>query len=131
MSVQNPQAYPLFESVPAWLPFTPETGWGERMDLESYLIDHPASTYFVRVKGDSMEGAGIYTGDIVILDRARIAENGDIIIASLDGEVTLKRLEKQWGHIRLLPENPKYAPIIVDGPCEIMGVVVGLIRKYH
>ena len=101
------------------------------MDLDSYLIEHPASTYFVRVKGDSMEGAGIYAWDIVILDRARLAQNRDIIIASLDGEVTLKRLEKEGYHIRLIPENPKYAPIVVDGPCDIMGVVVGLIRKYH
>lgn len=131
MPAATPLTYPLFESVPAWLPFTPETGWGERMNLESYLIDHPASTYFVRVKWESMEGAGIHTGDIVILDRARTAQSGDIIIASLDGEVTLKRLEKKGSHIRLMPENPKYTPIVVDGPCDIMGVVVGLIRKYH
>ncbi len=78
-----------------------------------------------------MQDAGIHTGDIVILDRARTAQDGDIIIASLDGDVTLKRLEKRGVHIRLIPENPKYEPIIVDGPCEIMGVVIGLIRKYH
>ena len=87
--------YPLFESVRAGLPFTPETHPTSQMDLEKYLIEHPASTYFVKVKGDSMEDAGIRQGDIVILDRSLTPKNGDIVIASLDGDVTLKYFEKK------------------------------------
>lgn len=87
--------YQLFESVRAGLPFTPETHPTSQMDLEKYLIEHPASTYFVKVKGDSMEDAGIRQGDIVILDRSLTPKNGDIVIASLEGDVTLKYFEKK------------------------------------
>jgi len=123
--------YHLFESVRAGLPFTPETQPTSQMDLEKYLIEHPASTYFVKVKGDSMIEAGIQQGDIVILDRSLTPNNWDIVIASLDGDVTLKYFEKKWGNLRLIPANPKYEPIIVDGPCEILGVVSGSVRKYR
>ncbi|MBP9779400.1 LexA family transcriptional regulator [Candidatus Gracilibacteria bacterium] len=123
--------YPLFESVRAGLPFTPETQPTSQMDLEKYLIEHPASTYFVKVKGDSMEDAGIRQGDIVILDRSLTPKNGDIVIASLDGDVTLKYFEKKGGILKLIPANPTYEPIVVDGPCEILGVVSGSVRKYH
>ncbi len=123
--------YPLFESVRAGLPFTPETQPTTQMDLEKYLIEHPASTYFVKVKGDSMEDAGIHEGDIVILDRSRHPNNGDIVIASLDGKVTLKYFEKKGDILKLIPANPKYPPIIVDWPCEILWVVSGSVRKYR
>ena len=123
--------YPLFESVRAGLPFTPETHPTSQMDLEKYLIEHPASTYFVKVKWDSMIEAGIRQWDIVILDRSLTPKNGDIVIASLDGDVTLKYFEKQWERLRLIPANPKYEPIVVDWPCEILGVVSGSVRKYH
>ena len=123
--------YHLFESVRAGLPFTPETHPTSQVDLEKYLIEHPASTYFVKVKWDSMEDAGIRQGDIVILDRSLTPKNGDIVIASLDGDVTLKYFEKKWEKLRLIPANPKYEPIVVDWPCEILGVVAGSVRKYH
>ncbi len=123
--------YPLFESVRAWLPFTPETQPTSQMDLEKYLIEHPASTFFVKVKWDSMIDAGIQQWDIVILDRSLTPNNWDIVIASLDWDVTLKFFEKKWGIISLIPANIKYKPIIVDWPCEILGVVSGSVRKYH
>jgi SOS-response transcriptional repressor LexA len=123
--------YPFFESVRAGLPFTPETQPTSQMDLEKYLIEHPASTYFVKVKWGSMRDAGILDGDIVILDRSLRPNNGNIVIASLDGDVTLKYLEKQWDTIHLIPANPDYSTIVVDGPCEILGVVSGSVRKYH
>ncbi len=123
--------YPLFESVRAWLPFTAETQATSQMDLEKYLIEHPTSTFFVKVKWDSMMDAWIVEWDIVILDRSRSPNNGDIVIASLDGDVTLKYFERKWGTIHLIPANAKYAPILVDWPCEILGVVSGSVRKYH
>ncbi|GAB0174922.1 MAG: hypothetical protein HHAS10_08010 [Candidatus Altimarinota bacterium] len=121
----------IYESVPAGLPFTPETSPGTPLDITTHLIDHPASSYLVRVRGDSMEGVGILAGDTVILDRGRTPRDGDIIIASLDGAVTLKILEKKKTTLRLLPANPKYSPIDITGPCEILGVVVGSFRKYN
>ncbi|MBX9809686.1 LexA family transcriptional regulator [Candidatus Gracilibacteria bacterium] len=123
--------YPLFESVRAGLPFTPETQPTSQMDLEKYLIEHPASTYFVKVKGDSMRDAGIIEGDIVILDRSLRPNSGNIVIASLDGDVTLKYFEKKGEIIHLIPANPDYTTIVVNGPCEILGVVSGSVRKYH
>jgi SOS-response transcriptional repressor LexA len=123
--------YPFFESVRAGLPFTPETQPTSQMDLEKYLIEHPASTFFVKVKWDSMMDAGIVEWDIVILDRSLSPNNWDIVIASLDGDVTLKYFEKKWGVLTLIPANAKYSPIIVDWPCEILGVVSGSVRKYH
>ena len=123
--------YPLFESVRAGLPFTPETQPTSQMDLEKYLIEHPTSTYFVKVKWDSMIEAGIQQWDIVILDRSLTPNNGDIVIASLDGDVTLKYFEKKWSILKLIPANPKYEPIVVDWPCEILWVVSGSVRKYH
>lgn len=128
---QKLTGYHLFESVRAGLPFTPETQPTSQMDLEKYLIEHPASTYFVKVKGDSMIEAGIQQGDIVILDRSLTPNNGDIVIASLDGDVTLKYFEKKWDKLRLIPANPKYEPIVVSWPCEILGVVSGSVRKYR
>ena len=123
--------YPFFESVRAGLPFTPETHPTSQINLDKYLIEHPASTYFVKVKWDSMEDSGIREWDIVILDRSLSPKNGDIVIASLEWEVTLKYFEKKWDKLTLIPANPKYTPIIVDWPCEILGVVSGSVRKYH
>ena len=128
---QKLTGYHLFESVRAWLPFTPETQPTSQMDLQKYLIEHPASTYFVKVKWDSMIEAGIQQGDIVILDRSLTPNNGDIVIASLDWDVTLKYFEKKWERLRLIPANPKYEPIVVSWPCEILGVVSGSVRKYR
>lgn len=91
----HPLTFPLYESVPAGLPFTPETGEHTPLDITNYLIEHPASTYLVRVRGESMQERGILSGDIVVVDRARIARSGDIVIASFSGAVTLKILEKE------------------------------------
>ncbi len=123
--------YPLYESVRAGLPFTPETNPPNHINVDKYLIEHPASTFFIRVKWDSMKDAGIVEGDIVILDRSLTPKNGDIVIASLDGDVTLKYFEKKWEKLKLIPANESYIPIIVNGPCEILGVVCGTVRKYH
>jgi SOS-response transcriptional repressor LexA len=82
-----------------------------------------------------MKDAGIVDGDIVILDRSRQPQNGDIVIASLDHEVTLKYFERSGSsgnpRIRLIPANDAYQPIEVSGPCEILGVVSGSVRKYR
>lgn len=100
------------------------------MDIDRYLIDRPNSTFLVRVKGDSMKDAGILQGDIVAVDRSREAKNGDIVIASLEGDVTIKYLDLANVSPRLLPANEEYPPIVLEADSQILGVVVGSVRKY-
>ena len=100
------------------------------LDLNDFLIEHPAATFFVRVAGDSMTGAGINSGDILIVDRALTPRHGSIIVAILNGEFTVKRLSRVNGRIFLLPENQAYDPIeITEGAgFEVWGVVAHVIH---
>ena len=102
-----------------------------KLDLNEYLIKHPAATFFVRVSGDSMTGAGIYDSDILIVDRSLEAHPGMIIIAALDGELTVKRLKKKKETIILVPENDQYEPIMVaeESDFSVWGVVTAVIHK--
>lgn len=85
--------------------------------------------FALHVKGDSMMNAGILNGDIVIVNQTPVAENGEIVVALIDDEATVKKFYKENNHIRLQPENDKYQPIIVDD-CTILGKVITLIRSY-
>ncbi|QDP72209.1 translesion error-prone DNA polymerase V autoproteolytic subunit [Legionella israelensis] len=82
-----------------------------RLDLNQHLIKHPAATFFVRTSGDSMNHAGIQSGDMLVVDRSLGAIHGKIVIAAIDGELTVKRLFKKEGQVKLLAENPNYPPI--------------------
>lgn len=101
------------------------------LDLNSLCIRHRAATYYIRARGESMINAGIDDGDILVVDRAVSANNGDIIIAALNGEFTVKRLELKENSVRLLPENPVYSPICItaDNPAEFFGVVTWIIKQ--
>lgn len=88
-----------------------------------------SSLFALHVKGDSMFNAGIYDGDIVIVERVPVVDNGEIVVALIDDEATVKRFYKENGHFRLQPENDRYEPIIVE-QCNILGRVKGLIRRY-
>lgn len=81
------------------------------LDLNEHLVAHREATFFIRVRGQSMSGAGIQDGDLLVVDRALEAADGDIVVAMADGELTLKRLQKRNGHVRLLPENPCFRPV--------------------
>ena len=107
----------------------------EKIDLNRYLVQHPAATFPVRVDGDSMTGAGIYPGDIVIVDRSLVDSDykklhNQIVLAVVDGEFTLKRLSVKGKTVLLVPENDKYEPINVTGASDftIWGVVKHSIR---
>lgn len=80
----------------------------KRLDLNEHLVKRPAATFFMRVSGDSMIGAGIHNGDILIVDRSLRPRNGSVIIAIVDGELTIKRLVKKKGRWFLAPENDAY-----------------------
>ena len=107
-------ARPLFvSSVSAGFPSPAESYIEGHLDLNRYLIKHPVATFYVRVSGDSMAGAGIQPGSILVVDRAVEADDGDIVIARIGDELCVKRLRVQRGRIWLMPENKKYQPIEV------------------
>jgi len=103
-----------------------------RIDLNQHLIKHPAATFFVRVSGDSMTGAGIHDGDLLIVDRAAEVTSGCIVVARVHDEFTLKRIRKDGRRVFLVPENPQYPPIeVTEGSdFEIWGRVTGSVREY-
>lgn len=116
-------------TVRAGLPQPADTGT-DSLTIDEYLIERPSRTVLVRVKGDSMIDAGIQPGDIVVVERRPSAEVGDMVIAIVDNEFTLKYLEKDKGDYVLKPANPAYPIIRPKGQLEIFGVVVGMVRKY-
>lgn len=127
-----PLARPLFLSrVPAGFPSPAEDYVEGSLDLNEHLIQHKEATFFVRVQGESMIGAGIHNGDLLVVDRALEAADGNIVIAVVDGELTLKRLSRRNGQVRLLPDNPRFRPIEFndDQALEIWGVVTNVIHR--
>ena len=89
-----------------------------------------AESFVLKVKGDSMINAGIFSGDQIFVERTNVARNGDTVVALVDDSATVKTFYKENGHIRLQPENDDMDPIIVDN-CEILGKVYGVFRLYH
>jgi DNA polymerase V len=125
---------PLFtETIAAGFPSPAEDYVEMLLDLNELCIQHPVSTFFVRARGQSMIGAGIQPGDLLVVDKSLEAHNDSIVVAVLDGEFTLKRLRMRPGNqYFLLPDNPDYPPIeIKEGmEFEIWGVVVSVIHFF-
>ncbi len=111
--------------------FEPEAE--ERLDLNRYLMKHPVATFYVRVEGDSMIGAGINPGDILVVDRAVTARHGDIIIARVEDELYVKRLHIEQGKTMLIPENPAYEPfrITEEMDFESWGTAMHVIHTFR
>ncbi|MEK9575224.1 MAG: translesion error-prone DNA polymerase V autoproteolytic subunit [Gammaproteobacteria bacterium] len=136
-SVPTPNApdvsIPFFSSrVQAGFPSPADDHLEDSLDLNKYLIHHEESTFFVRAQGDSMLGAGIYPGDILVVDKSLDAKNGKIVIAVVDGEFTVKRLQRYQNKITLKSENPNYKDIDIkkENELTIWGVVTSVIHKY-
>ncbi|MFZ9539183.1 MAG: LexA family protein [Burkholderiaceae bacterium] len=104
----------------------------DHLDLNDYLVRNKPASFIFSVKGDSMIGASIEEGDKVIVDRSCEAKHGDIVVAVVEGEYTLKRLFKHRGKLELRAENPAYAALVFGdgGELLIWGVVVGVVRRY-
>lgn len=119
-------------AVAAGFPSPAEPYIERGLDLHDHLVRTPAATFFVRVSGESMIGAGILDGDILVMDRSVDPRHGRIVIAAVDGDLTVKRLYRRGRDIRLLAENPRYPAIVIDRPAalRICGVVVGAARRY-
>lgn len=124
---------PLFlERVSAGFPSPAEDYVEKTLDLNELCIQHPAATFFVRVQGESMTEAGIFPGDVLVVDRSLQARHGDIIIASLETEMTVKQLHLSPPPARLLPRNSGYEPIVIgdDMVLEVFGVVTNVVRSF-
>ena len=122
---------PLVESVRAGLPSPAADSNPEGLSIDEYLVVHPSKTTLITVKGDSMVDAGIHAGDVVVVEKRNSANIGEIVVAIIDNEFTLKRLHKERGRIVLKPESKAYPVIRPKGDLEIFGVVVGQFRKYR
>ena len=117
--------------VPAGFPSPAADHARKRIDLNEHLIRNKEATFIFRVKGDSMTGIGIYEGDELLVDRSIEPKHGNIVLAVLNGEFTVKRLHRRGGVVKLLPENPIYPPIVLkDGEeLTIWGVVTRNLHK--
>lgn len=122
---------PLYHSIRAGFPSPADDHEEERLDLNRYLIKNPSATFFLRVEGVSMTGAGIYPDDILIVDRSLEARPNDVIVAVLAGEFTLKRLVKVGRDWFLQAEHPDFARTALDGYSDFMvwGVVTHVIHR--
>lgn len=120
-------------SVPAGAPGLADDHIEEMVDLNSLLIQNPADTFLLRVKGDSMTGAQIFDGDLLIVDRKINPTNGRVVVANINGQPTVKtfRKDKKTGKITLMPENKAYPPIPVAANVNfaVLGGVVGVLRR--
>jgi repressor LexA len=125
-------AFPLkmLGTVEAGFPSPAEEALADSLSLDELLVQNPEATFLLKVSGDSMSGAGILPGDMVLVDRGEVPKNGDIVIAEVDGEWTMKYLRKRGDGVTLLPANPLYKPIRPKKELKIAGVVTAVVRKY-
>lgn len=130
---QNPIRIPLFShKVAAGFPSPADDYIERRLSLDEHLIQHKDSTFFVRAKGNSMVGAGIFDGDLLVVDKSLAPASGDIVIAVVDGDLTVKRLIKRGNSVTLKPENPRFKEIeFTDGQeLQVWGVVTSTTKKF-
>ena len=121
-------AVPLLGTVTAGIPITAIEEVEEYISIPNLAGD--SDDYFaLHVRGDSMVGAGILDGDIIVVKKTPVCRNGDIVVALIDDEATVKRIYKEKGYFRLMPENPAYEPIIVE-EVTILGKIAALVRNY-
>lgn len=124
-------ALPLYMvAVSAGLPSPAEDYIEDKIDLSQHLIKNPAATFLVRATGDSMIGAGIHSGDVLVVDRSLEPTQNKVVIAVLNGDLTVKRIRYERKRVYLLPENPEYPAIAIHEGCELQvwGVVTNVIH---
>lgn len=124
---------PLFGTrIAAGFPSPADDHLEDSLDLNEHLVQHPAATFFVRVQGDSMTGAGIEDGDLLVVDRAREPKSGAIVVAVINGELTVKRLKIEDDRVWLMPANPRFPPIEIREGMDLViwGVVAHTVRSF-
>ena len=125
---------PLYSSsVAAGIPSPAEDHIEDTLDLNDYMVRHPDSTFMLRVEGESMRDVGILPNDILVVDRSIKAVHKKIVIAAIDGQLTVKRLFHREGLIKLMAENPSYPDIQLEQESDLViwGVVVGSFRRFQ
>jgi repressor LexA len=121
----------ILGTVEAGFPSPAEEELIDTLSLDDLLIQNRDATFLLKVSGDSMSGAGILPGDMVLVDKGQTPKSGDIVIAEVDGAWTMKYLRKRGESVTLLPANPKYQPIKPKNELKIAGVVTAVVRKYR
>jgi SOS regulatory protein LexA len=121
----------MLGTVEAGFPSPAEEELADTMSLDDLLIQNHEATFLLRVSGDSMIEAGIMPGDMVIVNKGQTPKSGDIVIAEVDGEWTMKYLRKRGDGVALIPANAKYKPIKPKNELKIAGVVTAVVRKYQ
>jgi repressor LexA len=121
----------ILGTVEAGFPSPAEEELADTLSLDELLIQNQESTFLLRISGDSMSGAGILPGDMVIVNKGQTPKSGDIVIAEVDGEWTMKYLKKRGDNVTLIPANEKYKPIKPKNELKITGVVTAVVRKYQ
>ena len=121
----------MLGTVEAGFPSPAEEELVDTLSLDELLIHNPEATFLLKVSGDSMSEAGILPGDMVLVDKGETPKSGDIVIAEVDGEWTMKYLKKRGESVVLIPANPKYQPIRPKKELKIAGVVTAVLRKYR
>ncbi len=121
---------PLLGLVRAGFPILAEED-RDYLTLDDYLIEDPQSSFLLKVKGDSLIGLGIFEGDLVIIERKKLANPGDVVLAQIDREWTLKILKRDLGKFHLESANPKYPPFYPQQELQIFGVVKAVVRKFN
>jgi repressor LexA len=118
-------------TVEAGFPSPAEEELADTLSLDDLLIQNRDASFLLKVSGDSMSGAGILPGDMVIVDKGQTPKSGDIVIAEVDGAWTMKYLKKRGESVTLMPANPNYKPIRPKNELKIAGVVTAVVRKYR
>lgn len=121
----------VYGTIPAGFPLPTGSDTAEALSLDSFLIEKPNATFMLKVSGDSLKDIGIITGDLAIIEKTESAKAGQIVLACIDNEWTLKILEKKNGIPILMPANTAYPPLIPKTDLKIYGIVTGVIRKYN
>ncbi|XZN64384.1 transcriptional repressor LexA [Clostridium perfringens] len=120
---------PIVGKVTAGMPILATENIEDMFQIPINYVKHNNDLFILKVTGDSMIEAGILDGDLAIIEQKNVATNGDIVVALIENEATIKRFFKENGFIRLQPENKNYEPIIVED-CSILGKLVGIYRAY-
>jgi len=120
---------PIIGKVTAGIPILAQESIEDYLTIPLDFVNSTNELFILKVQGDSMIEAGIHDNDLAIIEKTSVAANGDIIVALIENEATIKRFFKENGHVRLQPENSTMEPIIVDN-CKILGKLSGIYRKY-
>ena len=120
-------------SLAAGLPAAANESSHEQVSLDSFLISNPTSTVLFRVRGESMTGAGIFDGDLLVVDRSIEPAHGQVVVAAVNHEMTVKRLYKKAGEIKLQADNPQFQDVtfVESDEMSVWGVVTFSLRRFN